>query len=500
MTNRCTTALSAALVAILAGTAAAQFKGPSTGQTSYITPLAPGVVATSLLSVGDSIGGYKMVGIPDGLGAFDNGDGTLTLWMNHELGNTAGVTRAHGSKGAFVSQWTINKSTWEVTSGKDLITNVFNYGGGAWTQGTTAFNRFCSADLPSQSAFYNPDTGLGTMNRIFMNGEEGGVESRAWGTLANGTAYELPHLGKFSWENSVASPVKSNKTVVIGQDDLAGGLIHVYVGTKTNSGNDFDKAGLTNGKAFAVSVSGVAVEDRNTGLGAASKPFSLVGNIDASGLSGAALQTALTGAGATGFQRPEDGAWDPSNPNDYYFVTTDRFDTVKTGQGGQVGRSRLWRMSFTDATQPELGGKIDMVLDGTGPYQMFDNMTIDKYGNILIQEDPGNQAYTAAIWNYNIASGSLTKIAEHDVARFGSLTQGATAPFTQDEESSGIIDASDLLGPGWFLLDVQAHYSLGGELVEGGQLIAFFNPASVPAPASLALVGMGALAMGRRRR
>jgi hypothetical protein len=47
---------------------------------------------------------------------------------------------------------------------------------------------------------------------------------------------------------------------------------------------------------------------------------------------------------------------------------------------------------------------------------------------------------------------------------------------TQDEESSGIIDASDILGEGWFLLDVQAHYSLAGELVEGGQLLALHYP------------------------
>jgi len=48
-------------------------------------------------------------------------------------------------------------------------------------------------------------------------------------------------------------------------------------------------------------------------------------------------------------------------------------------------------------------------------------------------------------------------------------------PSTQDEESSGIIDASDILGRGWFLLDVQAHkLSADPELVEGGQLLALF--------------------------
>jgi hypothetical protein len=72
------------------------------------------VATQALLTVGDSIGGYRMVGIPDGLGAFDNGDGTFTLLMNHELGNTAGITRAHGSVGAFVSEWVVDKTTLQV--------------------------------------------------------------------------------------------------------------------------------------------------------------------------------------------------------------------------------------------------------------------------------------------------------------------------------------------------------------------------------------------------
>jgi hypothetical protein len=44
---------------------------------------------------------------------------------------------------------------------------------------------------------------------------------------------------------------------------------------------------------------------------------------------------------------------------------------------------------------------------------------------------------------------------------------------TQDEESSGIIDVTEILGSAGqnvFLFDVQAHYNLGGELVQGGQL------------------------------
>ena len=58
-------------------------KGPSSSQTSYLTPTAPGWSATSLLTVGDAVGGYLMAGIPDGLGAYDNGNGTMTVLANH---------------------------------------------------------------------------------------------------------------------------------------------------------------------------------------------------------------------------------------------------------------------------------------------------------------------------------------------------------------------------------------------------------------------------------
>ena len=56
---------------------------------------------------------------------------------------------------------------------------------------------------------------------------------------------------------------------------------------------------------------------------------------------------------------------------------------------------------------------------------------------------------------------------------------GAAAFLTQDEEASGVIDASDLLGDGWFLVDVQAHYATDAELVEGGQYLALFDPATL---------------------
>lgn len=69
---------SAALAAI-AVTAPGGSTGSSSSQSPYLVRSQPGVVLKSIVSVGDAVpktggGSYRMVGIPDGLGAFDNGD------------------------------------------------------------------------------------------------------------------------------------------------------------------------------------------------------------------------------------------------------------------------------------------------------------------------------------------------------------------------------------------------------------------------------------------
>ncbi|HEX5688711.1 MAG TPA: alkaline phosphatase PhoX [Roseiflexaceae bacterium] len=439
--------------------------GPSSSQSPYIVRSTPGVVTKSILTVGDSVGGYRMVGIPDGLGAFDNGDGTFTVLMHHELGNTAGAVRAHGAKGAFVSKWTIRKDDLSVVGGQDLIQQI-----ATWNTASSSYNapakgvalsRLCSADLPPISAFYAD--GVGYNGRLFMDGEENGATGRAFAHLMDGTSYELPRLGKFSWENSLANPATGAKTVVVGTDDSNGGQIYIYVGDKTTSGSAIDRAGLTNGALYGLKVDGVASEDPATGIASGSS-FSLanLGNVE--NVSGTALESLSVANGVTSFQRPEDGAWDPSNPNDFYFVTTASF----------TGNSRLWRLRFVDAANPAAGGTIDMLLDGSEGQHMMDNLTVTRRGQVMIQEDPGGNDYLATVRRYSIANDTLTEIAKHDPERF---LPGAANFLTNDEESSGIIDVSDILGEGWFLLDVQAHYNIGDtELVEGGQLLALHSP------------------------
>lgn len=441
-------------------------QGPSSSQSPYVVPVAPGASVTSILTVGDSVNAkpdgtpYKMVGIPDGLGAFDNGDGTFTVLMNHELGADKGIVRAHGATGAFVSEWVIRKRDLKVLHGKDLISTIKVWNGTAYETGKTALARLCSADLPARSAFYNARTGKGYTGRIFMNGEETGAEGRAFAHIVTGqqagTSYELPRLGKTSFENVLANPATGDTTVTIGTDDSTPGQLYVYVGRKQRTGSPVDKAGLTNGALFGIKVSGMPMESRDAPA-AAGTAFSLHRFGDVSSWTGAKLQTESVANGVTEFLRPEDGAWDPSNPNVFYVNTTDKFG----------GHSRLWKIAFADVKNPTRGGTVEALLTGTEGQEMLDNLAASKNGRLILQEDPGNQDRLARIWGYDRRRDRLTELAQHDPARFA---PGAAGLLTTDEESSGVVDVSAILGHGTYLFTTQAHYGIAGELVEGGQL------------------------------
>src|SRR5262245_10116110 len=185
--------------------------------TPYVLPTTPGVETTAILTVGDSVPeldaatdpspnplGFRMVGIPDGLGAYDNGDGTFTVLMNHELGSTNGAVRDHGSTGAFVSRFIVDKATLSVTGGDDLIkeTMLWDTATSSYISMTTALQRLCSADLAPISAYYNAATGNGTTSRIFMSGEETnggrGFAHVATGPEA-GISYDFARLGKYAF-------------------------------------------------------------------------------------------------------------------------------------------------------------------------------------------------------------------------------------------------------------------------------------------------------------
>ena len=98
-----------------------------------------------------------------------------------------------------------------------------------------------------------------------------------------------------------------------------------------------------------------------------------------------------------------------------------------------------------------------------------------------MDEDPGGNGRVSKIWLYSRDTGALIQVAEHNHKFFEQTVPAGPDFITIDEESSGIIDAGDILGKGWFLLDVQAHKvnTADPELVEGGQLLAMFVDPSI---------------------
>jgi hypothetical protein len=483
----------------------------------FLTPTARGWSCTSLLTTGNEVGGYPMAGSPDGVGAFENGDGTITILINHEIDAGHGAARQHGGKGAFVSRWVLDKSTLAFKSGSEFLSapdKLFLWQNETWVAASAStgaaldIERLCSADLAPVSAFYNTATKTGYNGHIFLNGEEGEDRAnRAFAWVAeDGTAYELPAFafGKVGdqddpppcYENLLAHPGTGDKTLVIGNSDGGPSGIYVYLGTKRATGTPVEMAGLTDGHLFSLRVKGVDSEDRKKNIGIAK---SRLGR-------GAGKRVYLAPPrNGTSFLRPEDGAWDPMRPNVYYFATTDQNnfaggDPVKPGENPkQIGRSRLWAVTFDSVTNIKTDGsptaKIEMLLDGTEGGDMFDNITVDRKGIVYLCEDTGEARHLGKIWAYDTQSGKFGTIMRLAADKFGDVVKATRPkpasytppfpPFIEDKETSGILDVTDLFANApWFrpgstalLVAVQAHFDYdtsverGAYLYEGGQLL-----------------------------
>lgn len=447
--------------------------GPSSSTAPYLLATEPNVRFVSITTTGDPLPGDGVFGgIPDGIGAFDNGDGTITVLVNHEIRPADGIERDHGFVGAYVDRLVIDKETLEIVSADDLIQSVRQWDDAADTyiDATLPLGRFCSSDLAEPSAFYNSESGLGSNARIYLTGEETGPEGRGFATLVTGaqagTAFELPYLGNLSYENLVASPFAQDKTVVIATDDGLNGQVYVYVGQKQATGSEIEKAGLSGGDFYGIKVTGAIDETDGTPVNGTFTLQEMGAAGDVSNLTGAQLDAESEAEQVTSFLRPEDGAWDPDNPNTFYFTTTNSF----------AGNTRLYRLTFTDIANPQAGGTIEAVVDGTEGLgaHMFDNLTVAN-GKVILQEDPGNNAYLARVWEYDITTDTLTEIAEFDPDSFA---PGGADFITQDEESSGVLDVTDLLGDSdtrAYILDAQIHAATGDPAtVEQGQLLVMY--------------------------
>ncbi len=502
-----TTGLALATVLVAPASAASSTAtGPSSATAPYVRPVADGVHITSLLTVNDAksaSNGYEMVGIPDGLGMIRQG-ANLVLYMNQELRDTQGIARRHGQTGAFIARYVIDPETLRVKSGSDWINpgvQYWDYPSGTYvTSGARfadnavqdlSFGRFCSGTLSDPGVFYNESTGTGYKGQIYFGNEEDGDIGRAFGVTKEGDATALPRLGLFSWENTIPAPNESNTTLVMGQEDGPGNGSQpwVYVGTKQNSGSAVDRAGLTNGDDHVLDAVDQTVTNDAQWRAKYGKTAAAVRLVDNDWNQSGAAQNADALADGLSLNRIEDGHWDPNNPNDFYFLTTEGGQNNGENPTGPLYRDGggLWLLRWADIEDPDAGATLKLLLDGSelpgGEVGLHkpDNMTIDTHGNLLIQEDPGNVNHLARIVAYRISDGALGVVARFDTTLFSTGATGDPNRLTIDEESSGIIDTEEFLGEGTFVFDAQVHTPKNlpagtgpgtvQEYVENGQLL-----------------------------
>jgi secreted PhoX family phosphatase len=260
-------------------------------------------------------------------------------------------------------------------------------------------------------------------------------------------------------------------TVAIASEDNSDGQLHVYVGKKQATGTAIDKAGLTNGDLHVMNIPTIKSDNLfRTTVGKNKKMPAEFVKVDWNTTPSVFAKESREKG--TTLARIEDGHWDPSNPNVFYFVTTesnkDPIATAPNPATPTVTRDggALWRLTFKDAQNPAAGAEIEMLLNGGESIYMSkpDNITVTEDGKyVLIQEDPGNNAILARIIAYRVSDSKLAVIAQFDANKF---SVGGSEFITEDEESSGIIDATKLLAkPGdtnsYFFFNAQVHNKAG---------------------------------------
>ena len=496
----------------------------------YLIPASDGASLAVIATTGDTISNEILRGVPDGMGAMKNKDGTLTLLSNHEISTSADIANKKdtGTWGSSISKMTFDPATKKITKMENWMKSMsyYNYAtekwGSTWEQslpvgtpatdaygaiiGTNGINRLCSGDLVPAGGFAYTEKDsktkksvtYGYKGAVYMTGEEGSDEqSRAFAFDADGNGIQLPKMGLAPWENLLTKPGTGKATIVMGNEDgnATDSQLYMYVGTKQNTGANFaEKAGLTNGKLYTIALENYRTDNavRTAAKGTKIK----VGFNEVNTNPKFGKLATMSQANGTTFSRIEDGEFDSKNPNVFYFVTTESnkdplATTPRPGATYSRDGGALWKMTFADAKDPFKGATMEMLLNGTeAPYLTKpDNLTIDG-DYILIQEDPGNNAHIARLVAYRISDGKLAEIAKFDEQYF---ITGAAKFITQDEESSGIINVNKFLKASGdtkshFFLNAQVHaklsvsrpdlvtglptesvMALDGKAIEGGQ-------------------------------
>jgi hypothetical protein len=487
------------MLAGLAATAATAGP-PEAGFRTAVKPYAKGVpgsgwVTEPIISADDKVpetgtpvAQYRMVGIPDGLGAYRKGD-TVKVLMTHEIaqkGPRDPSDRSEprvgrpGQRGAFASEWTLNRQG-EVISGRRAFDRVYQddtfVGPAAQEDNTTpAFARWCSAFLAGSE--------VGFDREIFFANEESGPTGSEEGkttsfdprgsqsvAIFDGEAHALSKLGRFPRENTIVMPHTGRFTVTLSTEDGPAGTtdsqLYMYIGRKDRSSRSvLRRNGLDNGRLY-VFASDDGRDNENAILQGDRVPGHFVEIPGADQMSDVQLEAASDAAGAFGFARVEDGMFDASDNRRFWFVTTGEQAT----DSPDPHINELGRINHLDIRSPrevvltQAFNADQMTPAEDGPMSP-DNLDVTRHF-VVVQEDGtgasrpdiGARGRDGSIWMLPKRTAGAPPTFTRVVELVG-MTEGGrdgirTGPAIW--ETSGVIDTAKELGKDTFLFDVQAH-------------------------------------------
>jgi hypothetical protein len=315
---------------------------------------------TKGLNPGDPV--YTPTGIFDGLGAFDNRNGTYTVLANSEIGPIDRNNLALGLagdpylvdgvalKGARISKFIIDKDVDDdvsngyqsaVIAGGIAYSSIVDASGNRVTDAAQingGLNRFCSGSFEAANQYGN---GRGFADGIYLTGEETANGLTYALDTKTDTMYALAGLGKAGWETAIQVDTGSRATVGLLVLDDNTAPLYLWVGSKSNaSGADFlQRNGLAKelgnlytwvptANSIGTSAGTVGVPDSADLLAlslgtAASGRWALVGSgTQVAGWDQATLLANANALGALQMSRLEDANVNPFNGKQVVFATT----------------------------------------------------------------------------------------------------------------------------------------------------------------------------------
>jgi len=292
-------------------------------------------------------------------------------------------------------------------------------------------------------------------------------------------------MGRHNHENSVAIPGYGHPVVLSGDDTFttnpAQSQLYSYIA------DDADAVWNDEGDLYGLVLDNAAINDYYdypiSSTASYSGTFKKIAKADAVG-DQTRLEAASDALNVFQFVRVEDIAYDRTDENVIYVADSGRGLAGATGPGISTN-GRIWKLVL-DPSDPTKVLSLSILIEGDdapvkapGEIHQPDNLETTA-SSLLVTEDPGSSqqfpfgstdpnATTARIWKHALASGANSVVAKvNQSADEGPTDEDAAARGNLGAwEPSGIIDASEIFGPGAFLVDVQAGTLVIDEEVRG---------------------------------